>query len=114
MTRLTRDANMVWLLEFFGATDQGVFQQIWASEINIISTLLEKTEMQKLIIDLTGIKNFSSRDLQLLVILYKQFAQQNIPIVLRNPGPYLSRILRVMQLDGMFEIESDENHTEMK
>jgi anti-anti-sigma factor len=109
VTRLTRQANKVWLLEFFGAADQKTFQQIWASETDRILNLLEKVNVQKLIIDLTTIQNFASQDLQLLVTLHKHLARQNIQITLRNPGQHLSRVLRIMQFDHVFEIESDPN-----
>lgn len=114
VTRLTRDANRIWLLEFFGTATLEDLRQIPAGEINGILNLLKKTEVQKLIVDLSPIQNFSSRDLQVLVTLYKELVQHNVAIVLRNPGPYLSRVLRIMQLDRMFEIEPDENFHKMK
>lgn len=106
VTRLTRETSRIWLLEFFGAATLEDLRQIPSGEINSILNLLKKTEVQKLIVDLTEMHNFSSRDLQVLVILYKELAPRNVAIVLRNAPPYLSRVLCIMQLAWMFEIES--------
>jgi anti-anti-sigma factor len=59
------------------------------------------------VIDLGAMKDFDSCGMQMLLMLYKQFTDQNMSIVLQNPAPNLSRMLHIMQLDRWFEVTSD-------
>jgi anti-anti-sigma factor len=109
VTRLTRDADSVWLLELTGATDQELFRQITATGIPTILKILEQTEVRKLIIDLTTTQDFDSHGLQFLGQMRQQLAERNIPIILRNPSTPLRQILSLMQFDQVFEVEFDDN-----
>ncbi|MBE7467665.1 MAG: STAS domain-containing protein [Anaerolineales bacterium] len=109
VTRLTRDANRIWLLEFLGAADQEVFYQVTETEIPAILKILERSEVGKLVVDLTTSQDFNSRGLEFLHRMYQQLAGRNIAIILRNPSVHLRQVLRIMQLDQAFEIEFDES-----
>ncbi|GIK37958.1 MAG: hypothetical protein BroJett011_17910 [Chloroflexota bacterium] len=105
--RLTRDTNKIWLLEFFGTIDQGVFLQITDTKIPAILKILEQSEVGKLIVDLTTTGDFDSRGLEFLRQMHRQLAGRNIPIILHNPSTHLRQVLRIMQFDRMFGIEFD-------
>jgi anti-anti-sigma factor len=109
VTRLTRDADSVWLLELMGTTDQELFRQITATEIPTILKILEQAEVRKLIVDLTTTQDFDSPGLRFLGQMRQQLAERNIPIILRNPNAPLRQILRIMQFDRVFEVEFDDN-----
>ncbi|MBI1881212.1 MAG: STAS domain-containing protein [Chloroflexi bacterium] len=106
--RHPRDPHDGWWLELNGAVDRETFQLPSAIENGVILDKMVEAHAQKLVIDLTTLEAFDSGGVQLLVMLYKQFSEQNMRIALRNPSPYLSRVLRIMQLDRLFELESDE------
>ncbi len=104
----THETQGAWWLELNGSIDPEKFQLPSAIESNAILNRLIETHAQKLIIDFTTLTEFDSRGIQLLLMLYKQFISDNIHIVLRNPNSYLSRVLRIMQIDQVFEIEFDD------
>lgn len=108
MTRLTREASSVWLLELADATDQEVFRQMTDIETPAIMNILEQAGVQKLVVDLTMAQDFDSRGLQFLCRMHKQLVERNIPIILRNPSAHLRQILRIMQFDQLFEIQFDD------
>jgi anti-anti-sigma factor len=64
-----------------------------------------ETQAHKLVIDLSGIERFDSLGLQLLLLIYRQLADHQFRIILRNPSPHLQRILRIMQIDRLFQVE---------
>jgi anti-anti-sigma factor len=109
VTRLIRDANSVWLLELIRPIEQELFFHIWAGEIEAILKLLEQSEAQKLVIDLTATQEVDSRGLQFLCRMHKELAERNIPIILRNPSAHLRRVLRIMKYDQLFGIEFDDS-----
>ncbi|MCK6628580.1 MAG: STAS domain-containing protein [Anaerolineae bacterium] len=98
-----------WWLEINGAVPPETFQLAPAIENNVILQRMLEAASTELVIDFSTLKEFDSRGLQLLLMLYKQFSPQNIQIVLRNPNPYLRRVLRIMQFDRVFKVELDEN-----
>lgn len=108
VTRLTRDANRIWRLEFFGATGQEVLCRMTDTEIPTILKILERSEAGKLVIDLTTTYDFDSRGLEFLLRMYQQLAGRDIPIILHNPSVHLRHVLRIMQFDRMFEFEFEE------
>ncbi len=97
-----------WWLEINGTAPPETFQLAPAIENNIILQRMIQAASNELIIDFSSLKEFDSRGLQLLLMLYRQFSPQNIQIVVRNPHPYLSRVLRIMQFDRVFKVEMDE------
>jgi anti-anti-sigma factor len=105
--RLSNDPRSAYWLKLNGIVDREIFQLPAAIESNTILNKMVEAHAQKLVIDLSAVKDFDSRGVQMLVMLYRQFSEQNMPIVLQNPGPYLSRVLRIMQLDRLFEVVSD-------
>lgn len=98
-----------WWLEINGVVPPETFQLAPAIENNVILQRMLEAASTELVIDFSTLKEFDSRGLQLLLLLYKQFSPQNIQIILRNPNPYLRRVLRIMQFDRVFKVELDEN-----
>lgn len=98
-----------WWLEINGTVPAETFQLAPAIENNFILQRMLQAASNELVIDFSSLKEFDSRGLQLLLMLYRQFSPQSIQIVLRNPHPYLSRVLRIMQFDRVFKVEIDEN-----
>jgi anti-anti-sigma factor len=107
--KLSYDPRDAWWLELNGGVEREAFQLAPAIENNAILQRVQKAKAQKLVVDLTTTKDFDSRGVQLLLILYRQLIDQHIQLVLRNPTVYLSRVLRIMQIDRIFEVEFDEN-----
>jgi anti-anti-sigma factor len=107
VTRLTRDTDCVWVLELPGTADQEVFRQMTDVEIPAILKILGQTEVRKLIIDLAAIRIFDSQELRFLCWMYSQLAERNVPIILRNPSAHLRQILRIMQYDQIFKVETE-------
>ena len=105
--RLCPNPQNAYWLKLSSSVDPELFQLPAAIESNAILNKVLKAQTPKLVINLSAVKDFDSRGMQLLVMLYKQFSEQNLPIVLQNPAPYLSRILHITQLDRWFEVVSD-------
>ncbi len=98
-----------WWLEINGTVPPETFQLAPAIENNTILQRVIQAASNELIIDFSSLKEFDSRGLQLLLMLYRQFSAQNIQIVLYNPHPYLIRVLRIMQVDRVFKVEMDKS-----
>lgn len=105
--RHSHDPGSTYWLNLKSIVGREIFQLPAAIESSTILNKMVEAHAQKLIIDLSAIKDFDSRGVQILVMLYRQFSEQNMSIVLQNPGPYLSRVLRIMQLDSLFEVKTD-------
>ncbi len=108
-TKLRQDSPDTWTLTMIGSVDQENFQFLSSIENNAISNRLVEAQAKKLIIDLAATEQFDSLGLQLLLLLYKQLAQRNIQVVLRDPNPHLRRVLRIMQFDRIFRVEADDD-----
>jgi anti-anti-sigma factor len=61
----------------------------------------------KLVVDLTATDRIDSEGLRRLLYAQQDFAKQNVEMVLRNPNPHLRRLLRIMQFDLVFPIETE-------
>lgn len=105
--RSTPDPQNAWWLQLSDGADPEIFQLPAAIESGGIFNKAIEAEAEGLVIDLSAVQEFDSRGVQVLVMLYKQFSEEGLRLVLRNPSPYLSRVLRIMQLDRVFEVESD-------
>lgn len=100
----------VWMLKLAGSTDDKDDHLTWLHDHRIeLLQELTQVQAQELVIDLTATENLGSQGLVLLIGLHKEFSQHNIQLVLYNPQSYLSRILRIMQLDKLFVVEWPEN-----
>lgn len=108
--RPTRDPQSSWWLKLNGVIEPESFQLPRAIESRAILNKMMETNAHKLVIDFSDVKEFDSQGVRLLVMLYKQFSERDMSITLYNLDPYLSRVLRIMQLDRLFEVESDKNH----
>lgn len=107
--RCSKDPYQGWWLEINGSIPPETFQLAPAIENNLILQRMHEIPSDELVIDFSTLNEFDSRGLQLLLMLYKQFSPQNIKIILRNPSPYLRRVLRIMQFDRVFIVEIDDN-----
>ena len=105
--RLYNHPQSAYWLQLNGAVDPEAFHLPAAVESKAILNKVMKAQTPKLVIDLSDVKEFDSRGMQMLLMLYKQFAEQNISVILQNPTPYLSRMLDIMQFDRWFEVVSD-------
>lgn len=106
-TELTRDSN-AWLLKLKGHVDSSTAPLMWSTD-NSDSLLKEMSQahIKKLLIDLTNVEFIDSHGLRILLNTHKDFSNENIQIVLQNPNPHLKRLLRIMQFDRVFVIESN-------
>jgi anti-sigma B factor antagonist len=69
---------------------------------------MTQAHVKKLLIDLTGVEFIDSHGLRVLLNAHKDFSNEDVQIVLQNPNPHLKRLLRIMQFDRVFEIESND------
>jgi anti-anti-sigma factor len=103
------DPQDAWLLAINGAVEPELLHFSQAVDNQTLVQKVVAARAQKFVIDLTTLSSFDSRGLLLLLMLYKQLSDKNIPLVLRNPNSYLQRILRIMQVDHFFHVEVGEN-----
>ena len=107
-TELTRQ-NDVWILKLNGNVDSNTVHLMWFTD-SCASLIKELTQarVKKLSIDLTHLEFIDSHGLRVLLNAHKEFSSENIQIALQNPNPHLKRLLRVMQFDRIFVIESND------
>ncbi len=107
-TELTRQSD-VWILKLNGNVDLNSAHLMWFTD-NSASLLKElmQARVKKLSIDLTNLEFIDSHGLRVLLNAHKEFSSENIQIVLQNPNPHLKRLLRIMQFDRIFAIESND------
>jgi anti-anti-sigma factor len=105
-TELIPDVDDIWLLKVSDHIERRHFDLLWPTEIRVIFEKLMEVQARKLIVDTTSIEQLGSSGLQFLIIVYRQLSGKNIPIVLRNPNKHFRRLLRNMQLDRLFEIDT--------
>ncbi|MCL4297768.1 MAG: STAS domain-containing protein [Anaerolineae bacterium] len=104
-----QDSRDAWWLAINGVIEPELLHFSQAIDNQTLVQKVVAAQAQKFVIDLSTLSSFDSRGLLLLLLLYKQLSDKNIPLVLRNPNAYLQRILRIMQVDHFFEIEVGEN-----
>ena len=107
-TELTRQSD-VWILKLNGNVDLNSAHLMWFTD-NGASLIKELTQARvtKLSIDLTNLEFIDSHGLRVLLNAHKEFSSENIQVVLQNPNPHLKRLLRIMQFDRIFVIESND------
>jgi anti-sigma B factor antagonist len=107
-TELTRQSD-VWILKLNGNVDSNSAHLMWFTD-NGASLLKElmQAQVKKLLIDLTNLEFIDSHGLRVLLNAHKEFSSENIQVVLQNPNPHLKRLLRIMQFDRVFVIESND------
>lgn len=104
-----QDSHDAWWLAINGVVEPELLHFSQAIDNQTLVQKVVAAQAQRFVVDLTTLSSFDSRGLLLLLILYKQLSDENIPLILRNPNAYLQRILRIMQVDHFFEIEIGEN-----
>ena len=107
-TELTQNNEDTWTLKLIGTVGPRTHQLMWSAESS--ASLLKElvaAKAKKLSIDLTRAERFDSHGLRLLLNAQKEFAKENIQIILRNPNSHLNRLFQIMQFDRAFEIEFD-------
>jgi anti-anti-sigma factor len=109
-TKLTQDDDGAWILEMSGDIDYRNFELAAVTKSQTILQRLIEAQTPKLIIDLASVGRFDCLGLQLLLLMYRQLAQCQVDLVLRNPSPHLQRILRIMQFDRLFRVETDTDY----
>ena len=107
-----QDSHDAWWLAINGVVEPELLHFSQAIDNQTLVQKVVAAKAQRFVIDLTALSSFDSRGLLLLLVLYRQLSDENIPLVLRNPNSYLQRILRIMQVDHFFEIEVGENSEE--
>lgn len=100
-----QDTHDAWWLAINGVVEPELLHFAQALDNQTLVQKVVAAQAQRFVVDLTTLSSFDSRGLLLLLLLYKQLSEENIPLVLRNPNSYLQRILRIMQVDHFFEIE---------
>lgn len=107
MSRLTTNiikAKTRWTLKLGGelnASTAGMMQLA-----GLLSDM-QQANAEQLVIDLAALNVIDAYGLGLLLNAKRDFANGDIQIVLKNPGPRLCRLLRIMQFDQIFAIETD-------
>jgi anti-anti-sigma factor len=71
-----------------------------------------KAEIETLAIDLSEVQRFDSITLSFVILMYKELAQRNINLVLRDPNPTIRRHLRNIMLDQIMKVEFSESQDE--
>ena len=107
-TELTRQSD-VWILKLKGNVDTNTAHLMWFTDNSapLLKELMQ-ARVKKLLIDLTNLEFIDSHGLRVLLNTHKEFSSENIQIVLQNPNPHLKRLLRIMQFDRIFVIESND------
>lgn len=105
-TELTRQSD-VWILKLNGNVDSNTTHLMWFTDSST-SLLNELTQarIKKLLIDLTNLEFIDSHGLRVLLNAHQEFSNANIEIILHNPNSHLKRLLRIMQFDRVFVIDS--------
>ena len=100
--------NEVWCLELNGSIARQDFRLTPIIDYKTIVNKIVEAQTNRLVIDLSTAQRFDSEAVRILLTLYKEMTEQNIHLALQNPTPHLSRVLRIMQFDRIFEIGYDE------
>jgi len=107
-TELTRHPD-AWILKLNGHVNSSTAHLMWSTDSSA-SLLKEMMQVQvkKLVLNLTNVEFIDSHGLRVLLNTHKEFSAENIQIALQNPNPHLKRLLRIMQYDRVFVIESSD------
>ena len=107
-TELTRQPD-AWILKLNGHVNLNTAHLMWSadSSASLLKEMMQ-ARVKKLLFDLTNVEFIDSHGLRVLLNAHKDFAAQNIQITLQNPNPHLKRLLRIMQFDRVFVVESSD------
>ncbi|HMQ52994.1 MAG TPA: STAS domain-containing protein [Anaerolineae bacterium] len=101
-------AGVIWTLKLIGSIGSNVHHLMWNEESSAaLLTKLKLAQAKALHIDLKKTERLDSQALRLLLNAQKDFSQEQIEIVLKNPNDHLNRLLHIMQFDKIFSIEFD-------
>lgn len=109
-TEFSRIDLDTWMLSLRGSVESQNHYLMWYFDSS--DTLLEKlvaASATKLVINLVDADRIDSEGFRRLFKIRQELAKKNIEIALRNPNEHLSRLLRIMQFDQVFEIEFRES-----
>ena len=107
-TELTRNDD-AWILKLEGYVDTRTAHLMWSTDSSAaLLQAMTQAHVKKLLIDLTDVEFIDSHGLRVLLNTHKDFSHENVQIVLQNPNPHLKRLLRIMQFDRVFAIESND------
>ncbi|MDX1520328.1 MAG: STAS domain-containing protein [Anaerolineae bacterium] len=100
-TSLVRN-KINWTLSFNEFNPPGSDTPISVSDLLL---LFDEKQASSLVIDMSHLENIDSSGLRYLLDLRDGLIQANRKVILRNPNPYLRRLLRIMQFEPLFVIE---------
>lgn len=100
--------GVVWTLKLIGSLGSNVHHLMWGEESSAaLLAKLKRAQAKALHIDLAKTERLDSQALRLLLNAHKDFSQEQIDVVLKNPNDHLNRLLHIMQFDKIFLIEFD-------
>jgi len=107
-TTLTHNSDRTWTLSLHGIIDASTHDMMWSLESSalLLQQLIE-TQAKMLFVDLTHAERIDSHGLRLLLNAQKEFTNENVQIILKNPNSHLNRLFQIMQFDRVFTIEFD-------
>ena len=101
--KLIQQNDIQWMIVLENEAIFTATPSIWFADI---VEQLEQNGVELLIIELTGVESIDSQGLKFLLDVHRDLSGRDIKVILQNPGPHLRRLLRVMQFDRIFTIES--------
>ena len=101
--RLIQQNETQWTIALDNEANFIVTPSIWMADI---IEQLEQNGVELLIIELAGVESIDSQGLKFLLDIHRDLSGRNIKMILQNPGPHLRRLLRIMQFDRIFTIET--------
>jgi anti-sigma B factor antagonist len=107
-TELMRQPD-AWILKLNGHVDSSTVNLMWSADgsASLLKEMMQ-ARVKKLLFDLTNVESIDSHGLRVLLNAHKDFSTENIQITLQNPNPHLKRLLRIMQFDRVFVVESSD------
>ena len=98
--------NEVWTLKPIGEIHAKTAPEMWHFDsVETLAGELAKANVESLIIDLSETTFMDSHGLRLLINARKTFNEHNLQVTLRNPNPHISRLFKLMRLEGIYTIE---------
>lgn len=107
--KLVRNERGDWVLKIdnFKDSESGYLEWSVSETGHSSDDHLTGLHIQKLVIDLSAADHVDSRGTRLLFDAYRQFAPKGTEIVLLNPSAQLHRLLKIMQFNRLFTIETN-------
>lgn len=108
-TELIKD-NDTWTLKLIGNVNSATLHKASFIDNDVsLSKRLARSGAKKLFIDLMSTESIDSEGFRILLNTQKEFADEGIQIVLKNPNPHMKRLLRMMKFDRTFDIEPNDS-----